>query len=233
MKRFLSSLLIVSIFSGTASTQHLTEQKATFLKDSLAVISTRVENKIIRSRYMEKNLVSQTTTLKNWEGITVSMYEYKETPDAPLARVYLADANAEKIAAWIITACFETTGRLDFAHTSLLIYKINEASNGQFPVLGAVVENNTPYIFKDGVTIGPASNFPDLLNPDSVTEDKITTTKRFGRIISTTREQYNALFPGIDVTDHKWRDAVREEYKKALRSDSNNLITAWAKANLK
>ncbi|SKA18353.1 hypothetical protein [Sediminibacterium ginsengisoli] len=233
MKRIVFSLLTLGIFSGAATAQNIAEQKAIFLKDSLAVITARVENKIIRGRYMEKNLISQTTTLKNWEGITVGLYEYKETADAPLARVYLADASAGKIAAWVITACVEATGKLEFAHTSLLIFRINEASNGQFPVLGAVVENNTPYIFKDGVTIGPAQNFPNLLDPDSVTEDKITVTKRFGRIISTTREQYNALFPGIDVTDHKWRDAVREEYKKALNSDTNNLIVAWAKANLK
>ena len=232
MTRFYLTLIFVASLFNTSLAQ-TNSSKEKYLKDSLATITKRVEKSIIKGRYMEGKLISTTETLKNWEGVKVKLYEYKESPKSPLARVYLAEANANKIASWIITSCVEATGKLDYVKTSLLIHKINEASNGQFPVLGVVVENNYPYIFKDGVTISLYKKVKNFLDPDLIKEENIKETKSFGRIISTTRKQFNILFPNIDTSGHKWRDIVREEYKKALNSNSNNLILAWAKTNLK
>lgn len=228
-----SLLFVATVFIQRIAYAQNAGVKDKFLLDSLAVITKRVEKLIIPGRYMEGKLVATTSNMLNWEGIPVSLYEYKETPRAPVARVYLADASAGKIATWIITSCVGATGKLAFKHTEMLIAKINDASNGQFPVLGVVVENNYPFVFKDGVTIGLTEKITSYLDPGLIKEDNINKTKSYGRIISTTREQYRVLFPGTNVAGHNWRTVVREEYKKALSSDTNNLMLAWAKANLK
>ncbi|MFT3933930.1 MAG: hypothetical protein QM726_09970 [Chitinophagaceae bacterium] len=180
---------------------------------------------------MEGKLIATADTLKNWEGVLVSLYEYKDET-GHLARVWLADADAKKIATWVITTCFTITGKCDYKNSMLLITEINKASNGQFPVLGVVFEDGTPYIFKDGITVHVNTPLTDYTDLSLVNETNINKTMKYGRIISTTREEYNALFPDVNTTDHHWREVVRMEYKKALAADENNLIIAWAKGKL-
>jgi len=62
-------------------------------------------------------------------------------------------------------------------------------------------------------------------------------TGRYGRIISTTREMYKSNggkedVGNIDDRKQKWLEVVRELYKKALNSNSNELMIAWARMNL-
>ena len=66
-------------------------------------------------------------------------------------------------------------------------------------------------------------------------------TGTYARICSTTREQYKAAGGKVDVgtsdsseTRKKaWLGVVRDLYKQAWESDSNQLMNAWAAASLK
>ncbi len=67
----------------------------------------------------------------------------------------------------------------------------------------------------------------------SVIQDGNITSGKYGRIISTTREQYKINGGKENTEGLNWLKVVRIEYQAALQSDSNRLITAWAKQNLK
>jgi len=207
-----------------------------YLKDSLGTIQERVEKSIIPTRYMEKNLISKTDTISGWKNIEVSLYEYSVDNGKKVGNVYMANADAKKLATWIITTCYILTKKLDKENTDFLINSIKNASGGQFPVKGIVYENMDgkgyqPYIFKDGVTV--------FLNQDTdndlslITNNNIRKTGKYARIISTTREDYNAIFPDKNTNEIEWLNVVREEYKTALNSDKNELMIAWAKGKLK
>ena len=62
-------------------------------------------------------------------------------------------------------------------------------------------------------------------------------TGKYARIISTTPQQYVAaggkepVLDGDAVTQH-WLDVVRTMYKRAMKSDRNELMEIWAEANL-
>lgn len=115
-----------------------------------------------------------------------------------------------------------------------------------------------PYLFKDGVTVYAADRSkwatedPEHPGNYSCTDDqlnynvKVTNndlnsyTGKYARICGTVREEYTANGGTVDVgtsdsqetRNLKWLDVVRDLYKKAWNSDENELITAWAKANL-
>ena len=61
-------------------------------------------------------------------------------------------------------------------------------------------------------------------------------TGRYARICSTTREQYKAAGGRDEVGDSgsdrrlAWLDTVRRLYRRAMKSDRNELMIAWAKA---
>ncbi|HVI43728.1 MAG TPA: hypothetical protein VM802_02610, partial [Chitinophaga sp.] len=184
-------LLICCALISTAGFCQSDILKEKFLSDSLQTIAKRVTNSVLKGRYMEGKLLSTTDTLKDWEGVNVSLYEYKFSGNT--ARVYMANADARKIATWIISACVNLTGKLDYKNSMLLIKSINGASNGQFPVKGIVYENGNPFIFKDGVTVSVLNPVNDNIN--LITDENIKETKKFGRIISTSRQEYNAMFP--------------------------------------
>jgi endoglucanase len=54
----------------------------------------------------------------------------------------------------------------------------------------------------------------------------ISSTHVFGRIISTTREDYKSILPNVNTDKTAWIKVVSEEYKKAMKSEENNLIYA-------
>lgn len=202
-----------------------------FLKDSLNIIKERVERHIIPTRYMEKNLIAITDTLAGWEGVNVTLYEYKVDNGKKSGKVYMANADSEKLAAWIITTCVVLTGTLDKSTTDILIKAIRKASGGQFPVKGIVYENMDgkgykPYMFKDGVTV--FLNQPNSTDIALLTDENIKLTGKYARILSTTRHQYNRIFPNTKTDGNRWLEVVREEYKSALASNINNLMIAWA-----
>lgn len=206
-----------------------------YMTDSLDVIAGRVEKQIIPTRYMEQTFVNNTDTLKGWEGVNVSLYQYKVKGTEIIAKVYLADADSRKIASWIITTCCILTNELNKADTDKLIHDIKFASGGQFPVLGMVYEDmygTGPkcYYFKDGVTVYLTNPNPD--NVWAINDSNIERTGKFARIISTTREEYMNMFGPANLEGKEWLKVVKEEYKKALSSDRNNLMIAWANGKL-
>lgn len=206
-----------------------------YLADSLDVIAARVEKLVIPARYMEQTFISKTDTLSGWEGIEVSLYNYKVHGTDIIAKVYLADADSRKIASWIVTTCVSLTGKLSKTNSDKLIKDIRFASGGQFPVLGMVYEDmygtgQKCYLFKDGVTVYLADvNIKDL---SEINDSTIIRVGKYARIISTNREEYISMFGVSDLEGKKWLKVVRDEYKKALLSDRNNLMLAKAKGLL-
>ena len=233
MKKIIITVFAVLSFLTTYSQSEAILSK--YMKDSLDIIANRVEKKIIPSRYMEQTLISKTDTLKGWENVEVSLYQYKVHGTDILAKVYLADADSKKIASWIISTCVILTDKLSKKNTDRLIKDINTASGGQFPVKGMVYEDmdgtgQKVYYFKDGVTV-----FLKEKNPDDISvinDSNIERVGKYARIISTTREDYIRRFGDSNLAGMEWLKVVKEEYKKALQSDRNNLIIAWANGKL-
>lgn len=202
-----------------------------YLRDSINIIEARIQKEIIPTRYMAGKLLSSTDKLPNWEGTQVSEYKYSVDKGKLTAKVYLANADAKKMAAWVITTCYSITKTLKRKHTDFLINSIKDASGGQFPVKGIVYENMDgngfkAYNFLDGVTVF-------LKAPGDITEENLSRAGKYARIISTTREEYNQRFPNVKTDGLAWLDVVRNEYQKALKSDTNNLMIAWAVGKLK
>lgn len=228
--------IFICILVNTISLAQNKDLKNKFLTDSISVIQKRIEKSIIRSRYMEQRFIFITDTIKGWEGIKVSLYEYSVDNGKKIARVYMLNADAKMLATWVITTCYSITKKLDKKNTDFLITSIRNASGGQFPVKGIVYENMDgkgyyPYVFKDGVTVFLIKNTTEDLS--LITNDNIKKTGKFARIISTTREQFNAEFPNIKTNGKEWLNVVRDEYKLAFASDVNNLMIACAREKLK
>ncbi|MEA5007028.1 MAG: cellulase [Rikenellaceae bacterium] len=234
MKRVI--LIIFAVFSfGNIHAQRVADKPDTdallskYMADSLEVIAGRVEKQIIPTRYMEQELIGKTDTLKGWEGIEVSLYYYKVHGTDIIAKVYLADADSRKIASWIISTCIIVTGKLDKSDSDKLIKDIRFASGGQFPVLGMVYEDmygtgQKCYLFKDGVTVYLADG--NIRELSEINDSTIVRVGKYARIISTNREEYINAFGAADLEGKKWLEVVKNEYKKALLSNRNNLMIA-------
>jgi len=245
MKRVVTIVFAISILcfenisAQTARTvvgkPNMEAEISKYMTDSLEIIAGRVEKQVIPSRYMEQTFICKTDTLKGWEGIEVSLYNYKVHGTDIIAKVYLADAGSKKIASWIITTCVSLTGKLSKTNSDKLIKDIRFASGGQFPVLGMVYEDmygtgQKCYLFKDGVTVYLADvNIKEL---SEINDSTIIRVGKYARIISTTREEYISMFGESDLEGLKWLKVVKDEYKKALFSDRNNLMLAKAKGIL-
>ena len=234
MKR-LFYLIFISVSANTVCVGQSNTLQSKYLIDSLEVIQKRVEKSIMPTRYMAQKFISETDTISGWENVNVSLYQYSVDSGKIIGHVYMANADSKKLAAWIITTCFTLTKKLDKNNTDFLIKSIRNASGGQFPVKGIVYENMDgkgyyPYVFKDGVTVFLLENTSDNLS--LITNMNIRRTGKYARIISTTREEYNALFPEKNTEGMEWLNVVREEYKSALMSDTNNLMIAWAKGKI-
>ncbi len=228
-------LTLITMFFFLTSYSQSEAILSKYMKDSLDLIANRVEKKIIPSRYMEGTLISKTDTLSGWENVEVSLYKYKVHGTDIVASVYLADADSRKIASWIISTCVILTGELNKTNTDRLIKDINTASGGQFPVKGMVYEDmdgtgQKVYYFKDGVTVFLKEKNPDDIS--LVNDNNIERVGKYARIISTTREEYIRMFGESNLAGMEWLKVVKEEYKKALSSDRNNLIIAWANGKL-
>ncbi len=242
-------VLAIFICNGQTDTAGLHQVIALHLSG----VAQKVEKLIVPGRYMctgnHAKLIGTTDTISGWEGYPIQLYEYsvKDKKDSVLtARVYLLNASAERIARWVIAADYMVNGRYNEQHADTIIHYINDASNAQFVVRGIVYEDmdgddiQDAYLFFDGVTV-KHKDYP-VITPQrataaeqqlllSMTIADIAQAKLYGRIISTTREQYNALFPQTGTQGNEWCNVIREEYKKALHADINWLIHAWVKAN--
>ena len=253
MKYVLSAMLLCLAFAAGAKNGKMPRS---LMKDSLPAMTERCE-KVLKAAYMEGTLLEVNKKLEGWEGYPVRLYEYYTGYDSTACgpkkgKVYLLNPSPEKLAKWIMTAVWEVKGNLDFQHTEKLRKQILYQSGAQFPVSGVVYEamykkgDYYPYLFRDGVTVYLADStyFAADKHPDEKMLDFYLGmgygdlkpyTGRYARICSTTREQYKAAGGAKDVGDSEnrklyWLEVVRGLYKKAWKSDSNELINAWAKA---
>lgn len=255
MKRIISLLLGLAAWQASAQSGSL---PADYVRDSLPVLVGKCE-KLLESAYMAQTLLGETDTIPGWEGFPVQLYEYRTGKDiykgAPkVGKVYLLNPSPEKLAMWIATTCLEVKGSPDARYTDKLLNWIRGQSGAQFPVKGVVYEDMytpgyyEPYIFKDGVTVYVADS-TQMPADKTCTPEQLEyylnldnsqlkpQTGRYGRICSTTREQYRANGGTEDVGDgeHRkqaWLDVVRRLYQQAWRSDRNELMIAWARENL-
>jgi endoglucanase len=230
-----------------------------YLKDSLPSLVTKAKD-LLDHAYLAQKLLSVNENLSGWEGFPVKLYEYQTgndiyTGQPKTGKVYLLNPSPEKLAMWIITACWEVKKSVDYQYTDQLFQWIKHQSGAQFPVKGVVYEDQytkgfyEPYIFKDGVTvyIKDSTKFPKdkTCTPAQLefylhvsNNDLKPQTGQYARISSTRREDYKNAGGAEDVGDandkkQKWLDVVRDLYKKAWNSDNNELIIMWAKSNLK
>ena len=256
MKNYLFYFLLVAAPSfAKAQSIKIPED---YLRDSMPSLIKRCKDLLDHS-YMAQTLLATCDTLPGWEGFPVKLYEYKTSKDLytelpKTGKVYLLDPLPEKMAMWIASTCWEVKKSVEYKYTDKVFQTIRGQSGAQFPVKGVVYEDQytkdyqEPYVFKDGVTVYVADStwFPkDKTCTDEQLEyylhignDQLKPqTGRYGRIISTTREMYKNNGGTEDVGDadnrkQKWLEVVRELYKKAWKSDRNELMIAWAKTNL-
>ncbi len=255
MKKIIFGLALIFPFALSAQKNEI---PAAYLKDSLPVLIEKTKD-LLAHAYMAQKLIAVSDTLPGWEGFPVKLYEYQTGSDIytgkpKTGKVYLLNPSPERLAMWILTACWEVKKSIDFKYTDALFRWIKNQSGAQFSVKGVVYEDQyikgfqEPYVFKDGVTVyvKDSTMFPKdktctaeqldfylRLNND----DLKTSTGQYARISSTTREDYKNAGGQEDVGDKddrklKWLEVVRDLYKKAWRSDKNELIIMWAKSHL-
>lgn len=202
------------------------------------------------ARYMEQNC--RDTVYAGWEGFPVQRCTYsvrERNGRRKTAEVVLLDATPRQLARWVIQACREVKGTTAVSCTRRLRRQIIGQSGAQFPVAGVVLEDmdgdgvQNAYVFRDGVTCtvaGVTNGTPAQLTAEQMQAALSGTVVRvgiYGRIASTTREQYRANGGTVDVgtTANRgpaWREVVRGLYQRAWNSDRNELLVAWARANL-
>jgi hypothetical protein len=192
--------------------------------------------------YMEG--VSEKVAYPNWDGFPTAKHSYK-VDDGKHAQVIMCNADAAQLARWIVYACIEAKGSADPTYTDKLNSQILDASGAQFPVAGIVLEDmdagrQAVYAFRDGVTVqipgienGVAvqpsvKQIADSLDPNV----RPTVAKKYARIQSTTREEYQAAGGKQNAEGLLWLDVSRKLYQAAWGKDQNELMIAWAKANL-
>lgn len=256
--RNISGLLLIITFSLTANAQTPKIPDAYF-RDSFGALVQKAKV-VLSHAYMVQQFVFETDTIPGWEGFPVKLYEYQTGNDLytgkpKTGKVYLLNPSPEKLAIWVVNACWNAKRSVDTAYTYQLLKWIDGQSNAQFPVKGVVYEDQytkdfqEPYVFKDGVTvyIKDSTMWPKdkTCTPEQLdfylritNEDLKLQTGQYARISSTTREDYKANGDTEDVGSkddrkQKWLEVVRKLYKKAWHSDHNELIEMWAKMHLK
>lgn len=228
------------------------------MRDSLPVMVERCA-RVLDAAYMAQRLIRVDRDLEGWKGCPVSLYAYDTGYDSTVCgpkrgKVYLYNPTPERLAKWIMNACWKVKKSLDYRYTERMRKQVLYQSGGQFPVSGVVYEamyragDYYPYLFKDGVTVWLADStyFAADKHPTETQLDfYLTMTKndlkphtgKYARIISTTPQQYVAaggkepVLDGDVVTQH-WLDVVRTMYKRAMKSDRNELMEIWAETNL-
>lgn len=231
------------------------------IEDYLPALEKKCQT-VLDAAYMAENYEETNTDLSGWEGYPVKLYTYhtgtdKETGTAKVGKVYMLNPDAEKLAMWIATTCWEVKRSLDTKYTDQIVERVLVQSGGQFPVSGVVYEDMEgdgtyyPYIFKDGVTVylndesmKAADNNPTEAMLDyylTLTDSQLKSyTGTYARIVGTTREEYKANGGTVDVGTSESTDTrkvaflgvVRELYQKAWDTNYNELMIAWAAQNL-
>jgi endoglucanase len=203
---------------------------------------------ILRSAYMSNGARAHCVqaSYKNWEHFPVKRCDY-QTPDRRSSVVYVLDADANKLARWVVKACTVAAGPAEPKCADMLVETIWHDSGAEFPVAGVVLESNENLCqkccFRDGVTIS-VKGWRDIRNlSSSATKEEvdlcltaqITGVGKFARIQSTTPEEYkdNGGREDVGTDDHprsSWLTVIRQSYQKAWTSDYNDLMVAKARS---
>lgn len=205
-------------------------------------------------RYMESG-EGRPVTVPGWEGLPTKRYTYSvkdKDGTAKSADVILLDPSARQIARWIVQAITEVKGAYDPDAGRKAFKNVIGQSGGQFPVAGVVYEDIIPadgvnevYCFRDGVTVeveGVKHRGTTPLTKEEIEASingKVKRVFTYARVQSTSPKMWIDAGGSADIlgsdgkpTD-RWRDVIREEFKKAWNADRNALMVAWLKANLK
>jgi hypothetical protein len=206
--------------------------------------------RLARSRYMEAN--PQKVTVPGWENFPTIQYTYTLKDKAPgtnkTASAIMLNPDARQLARWIVTACIEAKGSAATNFTKKLADRIISQSGAQFPIRGIVYEDILPangihevYCFMDGVTVKVNGvDHRSEIQPSAeqmekalhATKSDVTWVGKYARLQGTTREEYQEAGGNENVQDTAWLDVSRKLYQQAWNSDRNELLIAWAKANL-
>jgi endoglucanase len=202
------------------------------------------------ARYMEQSC--RDTVYAGWEGFPLKRCTYSlrdRRAGRKTAEVVLLDASPRQLARWVVSACAEVRHTTAASCTRRIRRHILGQSGAQFPVAGIVMEDmdgdgvQNVYVFRDGVTCrvsgitNGSSAQPTPRQIEQAMSGSVVRVGVYGRIASTTREQYRANGGTVDVGTSgnrgpAWRQVVRDLYQRAWNNDRNELIVAWARANL-
>jgi hypothetical protein len=204
------------------------------------------------ARYMEHNC--EDATYPGWDGFPLRRCRYtvtdRRTRREKTGTVILLNAEPRQLARWVVHACREVKRDTGPRCTGRLARHIVGQSGAQFPVAGIVYEDILPadgvqeaYVFRDGVTVAVRGFTHQLTRPataaevDSALNGTVLRSFQFARIQSTRREEYRANGGTEDVGTHRdrklhWLPVVRRLYQEAWDKDRNELMIAWARANL-
>lgn len=234
--------LLFAIFSIFLSGFFLSKSFAT----DLSSMSADISKKLIGARYMEGDC--QRVEVVGWEGFETEKCTYRvndaRTKKSKHGMVVMLNPDAERLSAWVVNACKSIRPEYPVdACSDFLLKQIFRQSGGQFPVAGVVYEDIYPekgvyeaYFFKDGVTVvtdiikhRDENSIPLEVMETALSRTPLRTASEdaYARIIGVTRKQFKKFNPKASVEGLSWLSTVREEYKKAWRSDHNTLIEAW------
>lgn len=205
------------------------------------------------ARYMEQNC--EPATYAGYDGLPLVKCSYTVRDGGGLrktATVIMLNPTVEQIARWVVHACLQVKGSAEPLYTDKLFNQILTQSGGQFPVAGIVFEDILPadgvneiYCFRDGVTIrvdGVPHRGTSQPTGAEITKSltgEVQSSFVYARLQGTTREQYRANGGTVDVGTSavgqrklSWLAVSRDSYKAAWGRDRNELMIAWARANL-
>jgi hypothetical protein len=253
MKYLLMLCFVFSCFDATLAV----DSKVIVSNDSQTERTTAIERlakelapRLKSSRYMEVN--PQKAIVPGWEGFPTIKCSYtvkdKATGTNKTASVIMLNPDAQQLARWIVTACIEAKESAKTNYTKKLADHIMSQSGGQFPVRGIVYEDILPangihevFCFVDGVTVKikgvehRSERQPSVEQMEktlNATKADVTWVGKYARIQSTTREEYQQAGGKENVEGTAWLEVNRTLYQKAWNADRNELMIAWAKANL-
>ena len=198
---------------------------------------------------------SHETALLNWLPNELQRCEYTVLDTSSSTRrfglVYLANPGGAKIFDWVFTACQKASPKAALACIRRSARAVRDASGGQFPVAGLVLEDmdgsgtNKGYVFRNGVTVhvkgfknGSADTPSDGTGLEALATNQsvegVNAAGGYARVLSTTRADYARFSGRSDVPVNRadsmaallWSDMVGEIHRASLGSKENALITS-------
>lgn len=207
----------------------------TSTQSNLDFVTAQVQS-VDWGQYMAQNCIP--STVAGWDGFPTVLCRYHTGyGDVP---VVLLDANSDRLARWLVSACQDAGATLPKHCAERLALRVKCQSGNQFPVAGFVDEGPL-YFFRDGITVSIGA-LGDAISRAPTTDEEalvlgggtVSSVHKFARVAGTTREEFAAFqhLASAGLDGLAWQGIVRAAYQRAWASDHNELISAWAKANL-